>query len=99
MARDKIHLAVKNALVKDGWKVSFDPFCFKSGEVELEVDMAAERIIAASKEGREILVEVKSLDMKSLLYDFHGAIGQYINYRYALEDEFYSHELYLAISE
>lgn len=28
MARDKIHNAVKNALIKDGWTITHDPYEF-----------------------------------------------------------------------
>jgi XisH protein len=36
---------------------------------------------------------------KSLLYDFHGIIGQYIDYRGILKDENIDQELFLAIPE
>ncbi len=49
MARDKIHSAVKNALIKDGWTITDDPYYLKNkdGSLTLEVDLAAERTIAA----------------------------------------------------
>lgn len=47
----------------------------------------------------KIIVEIKSLNRRSLLYDFHAAIGQYIDYRGILKDEGIEQKLYLAISE
>lgn len=44
-------------------------------------DLAAEKPIAAERGGEKIVVEVKSFVGKSLMYDFHGALGQYIVYR------------------
>jgi hypothetical protein len=61
MARDKIHIAVRTALEKDGWNITDDPFEFTSGGVDLGVDMAAEKFILAEKATDKILVEVKSL--------------------------------------
>ena len=49
MARDKIHGAVKNALIKDGWTITADPFVIKFEDADLEADMAAERPIAAER--------------------------------------------------
>lgn len=43
MARlDKIHDAVKNALVKDGWTITDDPFTLEYEEQILFVDLAGE---------------------------------------------------------
>lgn len=98
MAKDKIHQAVKKALEKDGWTIVNDPFYVESGGVEIEIDMEAEKFIIAEKDAIKILVEVKSLSKKSLLYDFHAAIGQYIDYRGILKDENINSQLYLAIS-
>ena len=67
MARDKIHKAVRRALEKDGWIVSHDPLNIKSGGVEIEIDLAAEKFILAEKESAKIIVEIKSLNRRSLL--------------------------------
>lgn len=34
--RDKIHYAVKNALIKDGWEITADPFHIKYKDVEIK---------------------------------------------------------------
>lgn len=97
MAKDKIHNAVRRALEKDGWIISSDPFYIESGGVSVEIDLEAEKFITAQKENIKILVEVKGLNRRSLIYDFHGAIGQYIDYRGILNDENIDQKLYLAI--
>ena len=99
MARDSVHSAVRNALEKDGWIITNDPFYVESGGIEIEIDLAAEKFIIAEKDTVKILVEIKSLKRRSLLYDFHGAIGQYIDYRGVLIDEQINRQLFLAIPD
>ena len=72
-AKDIYHDAVKNALIKDGWIVTDDPYLIKYEDAELYAYLAAEKPIAAEREGEKIVVEVKSFVGKSLMYDFHGA--------------------------
>jgi hypothetical protein len=57
---DKIHNAVKNALIKDGWTIKADPFRIEFEEYRLYADLAAERPTAAVRENEKIVVEVKS---------------------------------------
>lgn len=99
MARDKIHNAVRRALEKEDWLITNDPFYVESGGIEIEADLAAEKFIVAEKGTLKIVVEIKGLGKRSLLYDFHRAIGQYIDYRGALNDERIDRKLYLAIPE
>ncbi|BAU12269.1 hypothetical protein LEP3755_27980 [Leptolyngbya sp. NIES-3755] len=49
------------------------------------------------RENRKIAVEVKSFLGASTLSEFHTAIGQCLNYRYALEDLDPDRKLYLAV--
>ncbi|MGH9837029.1 MAG: element excision factor XisH family protein, partial [Blastocatellia bacterium] len=58
MARDKIHYAVKNALVNDGWTITADPYEIAYEGVNVYADLAAERPFAAEKNGRKIAVEI-----------------------------------------
>jgi predicted RecB family endonuclease len=60
MAKDKIHDLVKQVLINDGWIITHDPYIIETKDVEYEVDLAAEKILAAEKEGKKIAVEVKS---------------------------------------
>jgi hypothetical protein len=100
MARDRIHTAVKNALVKDGWTITDDPFYLKDkrGELELEADLAAERPIAAERGNRKIAVEIKSFLGRSLITEFYAAFGQYRTYAHLLSEIEPERELFLAVS-
>lgn len=75
-AKDIFHDKVKNALVKDGWTITDDPYSLKwdNGE-NLLIDLAAERVIAAEKDNEKIAVEIKTLIGKSTMYDLHLAVG------------------------
>jgi hypothetical protein len=95
--RDTFHNAVKNALQKEGWTITDDPFVIQFGDIDLYVDLGAERLFAAEKGGEKIAVEVKSFLGKSNVYDFHLAVGQFVNYRMVLEDKDPERALYLAV--
>lgn len=97
MARDFYHQAVRRALEKEGWLITADPYYFTSGDAEFQVDLAAERIIAAEKSGEKIVVEIKSFRGQSPMNKFHEAIGQHDNYQIALEDEAPERQLFLAV--
>ncbi|MEP7342805.1 MAG: element excision factor XisH family protein [Acidobacteriota bacterium] len=95
-----MHYAVKNALVKDGWTITDDPYYIKDkdSDLELEADLGAERTIAAEKGSRKIVVEIKSFLSRSLITDFYMARGQYLTYRDLLIRIEPESELFLAIS-
>ncbi|WP_322096553.1 XisH family protein [Planktothricoides raciborskii] len=101
--KDIFHNAVKNALIKDGWTITDDPLYLDYGGIDMYVDLGAEKIIAAEKlseKGTEkIAVEIKSFVHPSMTYEFHTALGHYLNYRLALDDIQPERKLYLAISE
>lgn len=96
---DIIHNAVKNALIKDGWTITHDPFIIEYKELTLYADLAAERPIAAEREGRKIVVEVKSFVGASKIQDLKIGLGQYEIYVSLLEITDPNRKLYLAISE
>lgn len=85
MAKDIFHNTVKNALQKDGWKITHEPYQLRYGVADVYIDLAAEEAIAAEKEGRKIAVEVKSFAGGSTISEFHTALGQFLNYRIAIE--------------
>ncbi len=85
MAKDIFHNTVKIALQKEGWKITHDPYQLRYGVADVYIDLAAEEAIAAEKEGRKIAVEVKSFVGGSTISEFHTALGQFLNYRVALE--------------
>jgi CRISPR/Cas system-associated exonuclease Cas4 (RecB family) len=96
-ARDIIHEAVRNALIKDGWTITDDPYTIKYEDVTVYADLAAERMAAAERAARRIVVEVKSFVSPSSLYDLELALGQYQLYRSLLEVTAPDRELYLAV--
>ena len=95
--KDLYHDTVKQALVKEGWTITHDPFPLSIGKRDAYVDLGAEKIFAAEKENQKIAIEVKSFLSPSLLYDLYGALGQYLVYRDALHDFEPERILYLAI--
>ncbi len=60
-AKDIYHDTVKNALIKDGWTITDDPYRLSIGKRKMYVDLGAEKLIAAEKDSRKIAVEIKSL--------------------------------------
>jgi hypothetical protein len=80
-AKDVYHEAVKNALIKDGWTITADPYKIKYKDAELFADLAVEKPIVAEQNGRRIVVEIKSFLSSSPMRDFEIALGQYILYR------------------
>jgi XisH protein len=85
MAKDLFHNTVKIALQKDGWKITHDPYQLRYGVADVYIDLAAEEAIAAEKEGHKIAVEIKSFAGGSTISEFHTALGQFLNYRVAIE--------------
>ena len=100
MAKDIYHKLVKEALVKDGWAITDDPYIIpRTNNKPYEVDLGAERFIAASKEQEFIAVEIKSFIGSSMTYDFHTAFGQYGIYRFFIGEREAFRKLFLAVSE
>ncbi len=97
-AKDIFHDKVKNALIKDGWTITDDPYTLKwdNGE-NLLIDLAAERVIAAEKDNEKIAVEIKTFIGKSTMYDLHLAVGQFMVYQIALEEKEPDRVLFLAV--
>lgn len=96
-AKDTTHNVVKNALAKEGWIITDDPLLVQFGDIDLYIDLGAEKIIAAEKNGEKIAVEIKSFIRPSFISDFHLAMGQFINYRAALNNQDPDRILYLAV--
>lgn len=97
MAKDVFHDAVRNGLEKEGWLITEDPLEIEVGGVEMYIDLGAERLLAAEKSGEKIAVEIKSFLGTSNIYMFHTAVGQFFNYRVALEEQESERVLYLAV--
>ncbi len=75
--RDKYHNAVRNALIKDGWTITHDPFHLQWGSNNMYVDLGAERLVAAEKQGEKIVIEIKGFAGLSPMTDLERAIGQF----------------------
>jgi hypothetical protein len=59
--------------------------------------LGAEKILSAEKNGEKIAVEIKSFLGKSTVFDFHAALGQFLNYRLALQESDPERLLFLAV--
>ncbi|AFZ18450.1 XisH protein [Allocoleopsis franciscana PCC 7113] len=99
MNHDIYHNAVRFALVKDGWEILTEDYTLEYGGDRLYVDIAAEKSIAAEKQGQRILVEVKSFLGRSFINDLEQAVGQYVVCRDVLVETALDFELYLAITQ
>jgi XisH protein len=96
-AYDTFHEAVKRGLIKEGWTITDDPLMIEFGVLDVYIDLAAERLIAAERENQRIAVEIKSFLGPSLLTNFHTALGQFLNYRIVLHSKDPGRTLYLAV--
>lgn len=95
---DLIHNVVKNALLKDGWSITDDPYVIQYRRTTLYADLGAERPIAAERDGQKLVVEAKSFVGASKIQDLKEALGQYDIYRYLLEVTAPDRKLYIAVS-
>ena len=97
--RDVFHDAVKHGLQKDGWTITDDPLHIRMQGIQMYIDLGAEKVIGAERAGQKIAVEVKSFLGPSAISEFHAALGQYLNYQQALEEQDPERELYLAVPQ
>ncbi len=102
MAKDKYHFQVKEALEKEGWTITHDPYKIMIGRRRGYIDLGAE-IIGAEKEDSstgsltKIAIEIKSFIGVSDLDQFEDALGQFLIYLFALKKMEEDRILYLAI--
>ncbi|NOT57301.1 MAG: fatty-acid synthase [Deltaproteobacteria bacterium] len=96
---DLYHDTVKNALIKDGWVITADPFIIEFKGVRLYADLGAEKVFAAEKSGHGIVVEIKVFNSPSLVTELEKAVGQYGIYRTFLKQVDPQRNLYLAIAD
>ncbi len=71
--QDFYHNVVRNALIKDEWVITHDPFIIRLEDVKLYIDLAAER-------KDKVAIEVKVFGGTSFLNEFEKAVGQYLIY-------------------
>lgn len=100
MAKDLHHYLVKTALEKEGWVVTNDPYYLSiMDSPDYEIDLAAEMVVGAEKEGRKIAVEIKSFVAHSIAHEFNKVLGQYLGYLLFLSVQEPDRKLYLAIPQ
>jgi hypothetical protein len=98
-AKDIIHAAVRRALTQDGWTITHDPLVLEYEDRRVFVDLGAERIIGAERNGDQIAVEVKSFLGPSFMTEFERAIGQYVLYHSFLQMTQPGRKLYIGVSD
>ncbi|MFN5854894.1 MAG: XisH family protein [Pseudanabaenaceae cyanobacterium] len=103
-ARDTIHETVKEAVIKDGWEITDDPYVISYGDRFLFVDLGASSflnsgLIGIQQGNKQIAIEIKQFRGQSQVTDLEQAIGQYSLYRILLNQIDPERDLYLAISE
>ena len=61
MARDIFHETFKKALEKEGWTITHDPYYLndKIKNIKYEIDLGAEKLLAAERDAEKIAVEIK----------------------------------------
>nr|WP_174764137.1 element excision factor XisH family protein [Anabaena sp. UHCC 0253] len=59
--------------------------------------LGAQQLLAAERDQEKIAVEIKTFLSDSPLTDYHAALGQFLNYRLALEISDPTRILYLAV--
>jgi hypothetical protein len=99
MARDKYHFQFRKALEKEGWLITHDSYDFSIGSVDFEIDLGAEMMLGAEKDGKIIAIEIKSFLEDSPVSAFHKAVGQFDNYFLGLSLHDPNRILYLAIPD
>jgi hypothetical protein len=98
-ARDAIHDAVKNALIKDGWTILADPYYLRYEDKSLIADLRAAKVFLARREADTIVVEVESFLSASFMKELQTALGQYQMYIAFLEALERRETVHLAISQ
>ncbi len=97
MAKDIFHDLVRDGLEKEGWIITNDPYRIELDQTNFQIDLAAEKIIAAQKDHQKIAVEIKSFLNPSAVTDFYNALGQFLSYRLVLKTIEPERLLFLAI--
>jgi hypothetical protein len=99
MAKDIFYETVRHALEKDGWTITHDPYFLndKVKNIKYEIDLGAEKLLAAERDAEKIAVEIKSFTKASFRHEFHGVLGQYLIYYKGLKHVESDRMLFLAI--
>lgn len=63
------------------------------------MDLGAEQMLAADKEGKKIAIEIKSFLKESFISEFYEVLGQFLHYRLALKEKHPQRLLFLAVPD
>ena len=80
-------------------RITHDPFHLQFGGSNMFVDLGAEQLVSAEKEGRRIAVEIKGFTEAAEMTELERAVGQFTVYRLVLEERAPDYILYLAVPE
>ncbi|AMW30745.1 MULTISPECIES: XisH family protein [Oscillatoriales] len=107
--RDTTHNIIKQAIIKDGWEITDDPYVISYGERFLFVDLGVRRshfptqpkgsIIGARRDRTRIAIEIKEFRGLSAIADLEQAIGQYSLYRLLLNEVDPERHIYLGVTD
>jgi len=97
-AKDIYHDQARQALIRDGWRITHDPLTIKYKGLIVFIDLGAEKLVQDEQGDRRIAVEIKVLS-GPLTSDFEKAAGQYNLYRFLLRCKGSSYELFLAVPQ
>ena len=97
--KDRIHEAVKNALVKDGWTITHDPYRIEYEDADVYADLRVEKGADGKPRRRVLVIEVKEFVGPSPMDRLEEALGQYLVYRTFLRQTAPDEQLYLAVDK
>ncbi len=92
-ARDLFHQPFRNALEKDGWRITHDPHVVRFDRHDFNIDLSAE------KAGRKIAIEIQDAVGAFEVEDLAKALGEFILYRSVLATQEPDRVLYLAVQD
>ncbi|MFN0036613.1 MAG: element excision factor XisH family protein [Saprospiraceae bacterium] len=96
MAKDKYHSQVREALEREGWVITHDPYFIRLGRRKGYIDLGAE-MIGAERGTEKIAVEIKTFSSLSEVDAFEDALGQFLLYKSALRKKETDRVLFLAV--
>jgi hypothetical protein len=99
MAKDAYHEIVKRALIKDGWKITHDPFVIRYDDLWVYADLGAEKLLSESSKSNKIVIEIKVFGGNSKIEDFEKALGQITLYRTLMNILSFERQIFLAVSD
>ena len=97
--KDQIHEAVRNALIKDGWTITDDPYRIEYEEADVYADLRIEKGRSGDRTLTVLVIEIKEFASISPMHRLEQALGQYQVYRSYLRQIAPDEQLYLAIDK